>query len=95
MPQTWVLRPGETSEHLPSCLPRQFCYALDQNFHSGRSKARLLQRFKVRSLEGLGCEHLPAVRAAGGLLEYLEDTQKENPVPSSRCELHTHGLPDS
>ncbi len=78
-----LLRPGETSEHLPSCLPTQFCYALRSQtpFTQAEARTRLLQRFKVRSLEGLGCEHLPlAVRAAGGLLKYLEETQKENPV---------------
>ncbi|MBW4681439.1 MAG: DNA mismatch repair protein MutS [Microcoleus vaginatus WJT46-NPBG5] len=72
-----MLRPGETSEHLPSCLPPSFCYALrsQRPFTQVEARQRLLQRFKVRSLEGMGCEHLPlAVRAAGGLLEYLENT---------------------
>ncbi|MDP5017467.1 MAG: DNA mismatch repair protein MutS, partial [Dolichospermum sp.] len=42
---------------------------------------------------GLGCEHLPlAVRAAGGLLEYIEDTQKANPV--SLQLLRTYTLTD-
>ncbi|MEP0855296.1 DNA mismatch repair protein MutS [Trichocoleus sp. DQ-U1] len=87
-----LLRPGETSEHLPSCLPPSFCYALRAQtpFTAGESRHRLLQRFKVRSLEGLGCEHLPlAVRAAGGLLEYLEDTQKENLVPLQFLRTYT------
>ncbi len=78
-----LLRPGETSEHLPQCLPPSFCYALRSQvpFSSAEARQRLLQKFKVRSLEGFGCEDLPlAVRAAGGLLEYLEETQKENPV---------------
>ena len=78
-----LLRPGEKSEHLPECLPPSFCYALRSQvpFSSGEARAKLLHKFKVRSLEGLGCDHLPlAVRAAGGLLEYLEDTQKEHPV---------------
>ncbi|HEY9737403.1 MAG TPA: DNA mismatch repair protein MutS [Trichocoleus sp.] len=74
-----MLRPGETSDQLPACLPRQFCYTLRSQtpFSQSEARQRLLQRFRLRSLEGLGCEHLPlAVRAAGGLLEYLEDTQK-------------------
>ncbi|MBD0262036.1 MAG: DNA mismatch repair protein MutS [Tolypothrix sp. Co-bin9] len=78
-----LLRPGEKSEHLPECLPPSFCYALRSRipFSQGEARAKLLHKFKVRSLEGLGCDHLPlAVRAAGGLLEYLEDTQKEHPV---------------
>ncbi|PSB18887.1 DNA mismatch repair protein MutS [Phormidesmis priestleyi ULC007] len=79
-----LLRPGEKSEHLPDCLPTQFCYTLRSQtpFTQVEARQRLLQRFRVRSLEGLGCEHLPlAVRAAGGLLEYLDDTQKETQIP--------------
>jgi len=49
-----------------------------------------LERFKVRSLEGMGCEHLPlGVRAAGGLLEYLEETQKENYVALQHLRTYT------
>jgi DNA mismatch repair protein MutS len=87
-----LLRPGEKSEHLPQCLPPSFCYSLRSQipFSAGESRAKLLQKFKVRSLEGLGCEHLPlAVRAAGGLLEYLEDTQKENAIPLQPLRTYT------
>jgi DNA mismatch repair protein MutS len=87
-----LLRPGEKSEHLPECLPPSFCYCLRSQlpFSQGEARARLLQKFKVRSLEGLGCESLPlAVRAAGGLLEYLEDTQKENSVPLQPVRTYT------
>lgn len=90
-----LLRPGETSEHLPNCLPPSFCYALrsQTGFTPAEARNRLLQRFKMRSLEGLGCEHLPlAVRAAGGLLQYLEETQKENPVALQA--LKTYSLTD-
>ncbi|MEH2151110.1 DNA mismatch repair protein MutS [Nostoc sp.] len=87
-----LLRPGETSPHLPECLPPSFCYSLRSQlpFSQGEARPRLLQKFRVRSLEGLGCDHLPlAVRAAGGLLEYLEDTQKENPVTLQRLRSYT------
>ncbi|MEH1929366.1 DNA mismatch repair protein MutS [Nostoc sp.] len=87
-----LLRPGETSPHLPQCLPASFCYSLRSQvpFSQAEARPRLLQKFKVRSLEGLGCDHLPlAVRAAGGLLEYLEDTQKENPVTLQRLRSYT------
>jgi DNA mismatch repair protein MutS len=90
-----LLRPGETSPSLPQCLPRSFCYSLRSQVPFSQAEARsiLLQKFKVRSLEGLGCEHLPlAVRAAGGLLEYIEDTQKANPV--SLHLLRTYTLTD-
>ncbi|MEM0981305.1 MAG: DNA mismatch repair protein MutS, partial [Cyanobacteria bacterium P01_H01_bin.58] len=79
-----MLRPGEVSDQLPDCLPRQFCYTLRSQGSFAYTEAcqRLQQTFRLRSLEGIGCGHLPlAVRAAGGLLEYLEDTQKETQVP--------------
>ncbi|MBW4576133.1 MAG: DNA mismatch repair protein MutS [Aphanothece sp. CMT-3BRIN-NPC111] len=87
-----LLRPGEKSEHLPEYLPASFCYALRSQipFTLGEAKQRLLQYFQVRSLEGMGCEHLPlGVRAAGGLLEYVEDTQKENQVPLQSLRTYT------
>src|SRR2546421_923491 len=38
---------------------------------------RLLSHFEVASLEGFGCAHLPlAIRAAGAILAYLQETQK-------------------
>lgn len=79
-----MLRPGEAADQLPDCLPRQFCYTLRSQgaFAHTEAKQRLLQTFRLRSLEGIGCDHLPlAVRAAGGLLEYLADTQKDTQVP--------------
>ncbi|MCX7594251.1 MAG: DNA mismatch repair protein MutS, partial [Fischerella sp.] len=87
-----LLRPGERSEHLPEYLPPVFCYALrsQQPFSAGEARSRLLQKFQVRSLEGLGCEHLPlAMRAAGGLLEYLEETQKESSIPLQALRTYT------
>ena len=78
-----LLRPGEKSEHLPACLPPQFCYTLRSQapFVLSEARYRLLQRFRVRSLEGMGCEHLPlAVRAAGGLLEYVATTTEKGIV---------------
>ncbi|MGB7247928.1 MAG: DNA mismatch repair protein MutS [Phormidesmis sp.] len=79
-----LLRPGEKSGQLPDCLPTQFCYTFRSQgpFTKAEAGQRLLESFKVRSLEGFGCAHLPlATRAAGGLLEYLEDTQKESIAP--------------
>ena len=87
-----LLRPGATSEHLPDCLPSQFCYTLRSQipFSQTEARQRLLQRFRLRSLEGLGCEQLPlAVRAAGGLLEYLEETQKEAQAPLQLLSTYT------
>jgi len=90
-----MLRPGEKSEYLPEGLPNCFCYAFRPQtpFSPSEARQRLLEQFRVRSLEGMGCEHLSlSVRAAGGLLEYLEDTQKENQVPLQT--LRTYSLAD-
>jgi len=93
-----LLRPGEAGGNsgLPDCLPPNFCYTLRSQapFVLTEAKQRLLERFRVRSLEGFGCEHLPlAVRAAGGLLAYLEETSERQvdlpgqPKSSSRIPL--------
>lgn len=79
-----LLRPGEKSEYLVDGLPDCFCYSLrsQTHFSLNEAKPRLLITFNIRSLEGMGCEHLPlAIRAAGGLLQYIEDTQKAHQVP--------------
>ena len=90
-----LLRAGEKNEQLPECLPESFCYALRSQtpFTLTEAKQRLILQFKVRSLEGMGCEHLPlGVRAAGGLLEYIEDTQKAFSIPLQP--LRTYSLAD-
>ncbi len=87
-----LLRPGETSPLLPEELPNQFCYTLrpQSTFGLTEARQRILELFRVRSLEGLGCEHLPlAIRAAGGLLLYLEDTQKETRIPLQPLTTYT------
>lgn len=78
-----LIRPGENSEELPEILPGDFCYALrpQRSFEGATTRSRLLERYKLRSLESLGCDRLPlAVRAAGGLLEYLENTFEQDTV---------------
>ena len=87
-----LLRPGETSDILPGGVPSLFCYTFRHltAFTQAEAKQRLLQSYRVRSLEGFGCEHLPlAVRAAGGLLHYLEDTQKESLAPLQPLSTYT------
>ena len=87
-----LLRPGEISDKLPDGLPTQFCYTFRSQtaFTHAEAKQNLLQSYRIRSLEGFGCEHLPlAVRAAGGLLNYLEDTQKESLAPLQPLSTYT------
>src|SRR2546428_3226743 len=46
-------------------------------FSEDDARHRLLTHFEVSSLEGFGCSHLPlAIRAAGAVLAYLQETQK-------------------
>lgn len=88
-----VLRPGEAKDQLPAELPPQWCYTLrsPQDFQAAEARQRLCQRFQVKSLEGFGCEHLPlAMRAAGGLLAYLDETHRHQPVPLQN--LSTYSL---
>ncbi|NEO83826.1 MAG: DNA mismatch repair protein MutS [Spirulina sp. SIO3F2] len=90
-----LLRPGERSPALPENLPDQFCYSLRSRtyFKAAEARNRLLETFGVRSLEGMGCEgQTLAIQAAGGLLEYIEDTQKDNPVPLQP--LKTYAITD-
>ena len=79
-----LLRPGEKSQYLADVLPDCFYYSLRSQspFTLNEAKSKLLITFHLRSLEGLGCENSPlAIRAAGGLLDYIEDTQKAHQVP--------------
>lgn len=46
-------------------------------FSEDDARHRLLKQFNVASLEGFGCAQLPlAIRAAGAVLAYVQDTQK-------------------
>ncbi|MGD9118557.1 MAG: DNA mismatch repair protein MutS [Dehalococcoidia bacterium] len=49
----------------------------DYYFDSERARQTLLDHFGVVSLEGFGCAHLPlAIKAAGAIVHYIEETQK-------------------
>lgn len=46
-------------------------------FSEEDARHRLLKQFNVSSLESFGCQHLPlAIRAAGAVLAYIQETQK-------------------
>ena len=61
------------------------------DFHKGYK--RLIDQFQTRSLEGFGCEKLSAgVGAAGALLSYILETQKQTVGHLKRIE--TYGLED-
>ena len=87
-----LLRPGEKSEYLADYLPDSFCYSLrsQQPFTLVEASQRLKDTFGVSSLEGMGCSDIPlGVRAAGGLLEYVEETQKAYQVPLQPLRTYT------
>ncbi|MEY4296973.1 MAG: mismatch repair protein MutS [Cyanobacteriota bacterium] len=51
-------------------------------FASEEARRSLLQRFRLGSLDGLGLGEMPlGLRAAGGLLRYLDDTQPGSAIP--------------
>jgi DNA mismatch repair protein MutS len=91
-----LMRPSDRQKllknHLPECLPTEFCYALrsPREFDINEAKPKLLMTFQRSSLEGMGCEHLPlAVRAAGGLLAYVEETQQNYKVPFASLKTYS------
>jgi DNA mismatch repair protein MutS len=48
-------------------------------FDADTARQALLDHFEVSTLAGFGCDNLPgAVRAAGGLLQYLAETQRDH-----------------
>lgn len=50
----------------------------EEAFSYQRGRECLLEQFKTLTLEGFGCEHLRAgIRAAGALLHYVRETQKQ------------------
>ena len=77
------LRPSEVliprSSQVPqSWLPAPATQLDDQFFELDVARQTLLDAFAVSSLEGYGCAHLPlAIIAAGSILQYLEQTQKD------------------
>ena len=53
-------------------------YLENRVFDFQKSRERLLEHFKILSLEGFGCERLQAaVSAAGALVYYVQETQKQ------------------
>jgi DNA mismatch repair protein MutS len=63
---------------LKAMADRSTTFISDTAFRFGRGRERLVDQFKIFSLEGFGCEHLKAgVRAAGALVCYIRETQKQ------------------
>ena len=68
---------------------RSVTYLAESAFEHQRCYRRLTEQFKTISLEGFGCEGLPAgVRAAGALVFYVRETQKQKIELFTRLETY-------
>ncbi|MDP3879347.1 MAG: DNA mismatch repair protein MutS [Dehalococcoidales bacterium] len=82
LPELERLRPseiisGESSELSNLELTAPVTRLDDYRFEMEVARQALLEHFGVATLEGYGCAHLPlAVRAAGAIIHYVEETQK-------------------
>ena len=85
-----VLIPEHASDYaqLPFTLTRLDDYWFDLEI----AREALLERFAVASLEGYGCAGLPlAIRAAGALIHYVKETQKETLPQLSKLATYSTG----
>ena len=79
-----VLWPGDAAEPAPKWCPDalRLTPLARTPFSAPEARALLLERFQLASLDGLGLgEMLLGLRAAGGLLRYLDETQPGTNVP--------------
>ena len=68
----------EFNSFMEAMAGRSISFLPDSDFAYQSCRDRLLQQFQTFSLEGFGCEHLRSgVRAAGALLAYVQETQKQ------------------
>jgi len=71
------------SEKSTSFLP-------DKAFEARSGREMLIEQFNTRSLEGFGCEGAePGIGAAGALLSYVRETQKQNTEHIRRIEWYS------
>jgi DNA mismatch repair protein MutS len=55
---------------------RQITYISKGAFFPATARQTLIEKFKTRSLEGFGCDHLSAgISAAGAIIHYVKETQ--------------------
>lgn len=76
-PSELLLEDGEFGVELEGLRIRSVTRWPRWRFEAGKARATLEQHFQVTSLDAFGCEQKPlAIRAAGGVLAYLQETQK-------------------
>jgi DNA mismatch repair protein MutS len=73
-----------------SLADRTITYLDDRAFELKRGYERLINQFNTLSLEGFGCENLQAgTRAAGAVIFYVRETQKQKVEHFSRIESYS------
>ena len=88
-----VFEDEEMFERLKTDLKATLNFLPDWRFELDTARTELLQHFRTISLDGFGCEHLPtAICAAGALIYYLHETQKQE--VEHILALHTYTLSD-
>ena len=88
-----VFEDEEMFERLKTDLKATLNFLPDWRFELDTARTELLQHFRTISLDGFGCEHLPtAICAAGALIYYLHETQKQE--VEHILSLHTYTLSD-
>ena len=81
----------EMFERLRTDLKAVVNFLPDWRFAFDSARIELLQHFKTLSLDGFGCEHLhAAICAAGALIYYLHETQKQE--VEHILSLHTYTI---
>ena len=83
----------EMFDRLKTDLKATLNHLPDWRFETDTARTELLEHFQTISLDGFGCEHLPrAISAAGALIYYLNETQKQE--VEHIVSLHTYTLSD-
>ncbi len=76
-PAELLLPEGEAGFALDGLSFKTLSHLPPWRFELGKARAALERHFGVASLDAFGCENKPlAIRAAGGVLHYLQETQK-------------------
>ncbi|MDE0398745.1 MAG: DNA mismatch repair protein MutS [Candidatus Poribacteria bacterium] len=84
---------AEMSNRLKTELKATLNDLPDWRFDYDTARTELLEHFQTISLDGFGCEHLhTAISAAGALIYYLNETQKQE--VEHIVSLHTYTLSD-
>ena len=90
-----ILLPESSQQDLELCSfqhlfsGKAVSYTQDQHFEYRNAREKLIRQFQTFSLEGFGCETLFAgVGAAGALINYVQETQKQAIDHISRIETY-------